>query len=1408
MEVKEEDHYGIPKDTLAQCSSLIFLLGLEPTANANHAIIWEVLSKHSKPTLQTPATFKLTSLDELSLPPMKPRRQSYEWYTPKGVLKSNWMSKYLYKVPALVAIFFSLDWSDSNWLIRKNELASIVSSVKEVIGDRSCRVAVILLQSSTGSPATDSSSPYTPFSESEANASLSGERASILCESCDLPTKHLFVLPLSDAQLIPGYTTRLEAALSDIAGGFYLSESKTVRGHRDFLNKTNHQLLFVRHCYKTGFLLEMKGDLQGAIKCYQQSYQHLSELRFTDTNLHEIRVSAAIISYKVCRVNFLLNLPRDAIAQFRRHIDLFRPRMGPKPLLFEHYAWLASQYELFGYLFENAVCRVNFLLNLPRDAIAQFRRHIDLFRPRMGPKPLLFEHYAWLASQYELFGYLFENAVLQGLPAVQTQHPGFYYQQAAQFASLRRTTALHLCSGATGNHQHLLDGLESLEIYGQRPWRAGKHSLEPPESEREACGIEAVQYHELTKVRHHDMIIPLYSQAVAQFQRYRCPRIKQQLMVQMATEYQKAAQHQKALAVVQHVLHQYRTEHWWPLVTHCSLLALQCAAAVADVPAYLAAALEITGPKVTLARTLKLRVFSDGLCNVLKGVPPASTVDTAAATPAWSSALQQCLSPVEVDMNALVACLEVRATFDTSTAPAFSKCRVSVHVRNNFLEQIRIRDITAVLEPNASGKQQQQQQEQQSQSPSQVVLRKDGYTDLPSGTVQEIVLPFTPQFLPAPHDGFKIGCVECSLDGSAAGGGVQTRGLVALLRWSGAGDGGVAALAATTPQHPEFFVLRSPSFDTLVPRPHLKVVSPAPLLDVQVRHDARALVWEWLEAEVVITSREEQPVTDLKLSLALQQPAPPALEQTSEAFCLPREAKVEQTSEAFCLPREAKVEQTSEAFCLPREAKVEQTSEAFCLPREAKVEQTSEAFCHPCEAKVEQTTHISNSTSAAPSESCGASVQGAVVASSLQPGAVVQHRVLIRSLTSATRTFTLTRAGKGRSSYCGFDRRLHSILPERMSVAEIRVYDWVIYLAHISNSTSAAPSESCGASVQGAVVASSLQPGAVVQHRVLIRSLTSATRTFTLTLQCTKTEEVEPGQCVQCLTVHTSSFTVTAAVPFHVEVSCESLQTPAQPQQQQGAAPCVRVNQPFLVTARVACSSHVPVTLHSSKLMLSSGVESCSGGGGNSCCGCIAACNLGARETASDCFCVQVTACSTPQLQLGHFLLHWSRRGPGDAGGGGNNAPRPVTMTVALPTVNVWSESVLVEGSAPAHCFLHCPAPLRYCVTNHSLHSLECVITIEQSQCFMLTGNQQIRVRLLSQQEQQLQYLLYPVACGTLPLPRVSVTVEAKPSSTRVMTQPVTVVYSRTLPSHLLVKPQELPLLPSVHVSLPATQTV
>lgn len=76
---------------------------------------------------------------------------------------------------------------------------------------------------------------------------------------------------------------------------------------------------------------------------YSQAYSNLLELRMVDTNALEVKTVAGFINYKLCKLMFQLSLPRDAIAQFRKHIELFKNRIGPKELAFEHHAWMSKQ---------------------------------------------------------------------------------------------------------------------------------------------------------------------------------------------------------------------------------------------------------------------------------------------------------------------------------------------------------------------------------------------------------------------------------------------------------------------------------------------------------------------------------------------------------------------------------------------------------------------------------------------------------------------------------------------------------------------------------------------------------------------------------------------------------------------------------------------------------------------------------------------------------------------------------------------------------------------------------------------------------------------------------------------------------------------------------------------------------
>jgi hypothetical protein len=69
----------------------------------------------------------------------------------------------------------------------------------------------------------------------------------------------------------------LENAFYDLAQNYYHHEARNIKAHRDHLNKTTHQYLFVRHLFKIGFLNELKQDGHTAHKYVFFFYWLLSE---------------------------------------------------------------------------------------------------------------------------------------------------------------------------------------------------------------------------------------------------------------------------------------------------------------------------------------------------------------------------------------------------------------------------------------------------------------------------------------------------------------------------------------------------------------------------------------------------------------------------------------------------------------------------------------------------------------------------------------------------------------------------------------------------------------------------------------------------------------------------------------------------------------------------------------------------------------------------------------------------------------------------------------------------------------------------------------------------------------------------------------------------------------------------
>lgn len=177
------------------------------------------------------------------------------------------MSKHLFQLPSVAVIFFDCDWNSPDWADKQSACAAKVARVRAALTGRATKIVVVLIQTDVANPAVVTSEDTT-----------ASERAASLCAACELSARSLFVLPLK-AENLSGYVVRLENAFYELAQNYYHQEIRGVKSHRDYLNKTTHLYLFVRHQFKAGFLNELKRDFHSAYKHYGQAYSLLMEVR-------------------------------------------------------------------------------------------------------------------------------------------------------------------------------------------------------------------------------------------------------------------------------------------------------------------------------------------------------------------------------------------------------------------------------------------------------------------------------------------------------------------------------------------------------------------------------------------------------------------------------------------------------------------------------------------------------------------------------------------------------------------------------------------------------------------------------------------------------------------------------------------------------------------------------------------------------------------------------------------------------------------------------------------------------------------------------------------------------------------------------------------------------------------------
>ncbi|KAG5263921.1 hypothetical protein AALO_G00270120 [Alosa alosa] len=800
--------WDLPPELCCRPMAFVALTGLDVVYNAVHRAIWDAFCANRRAD-RVPISFKVLPGDH-EYPKCRTKRTSYEWYIPKGILKTGWMNKHLNLVPALVVLFYELDWDDAQWKEKQSECATKVEIVRTSLQGRNTKVAVVLIQKKT---------PLPPGEDVVAS-----ERAAALCNACDLSGKSLFVLPHTDH--LVGYIIRLENAFYEHAQTYYYTEIRRVKSHKEFLNKTTHQLLFVRHQFKIGFFSELKQDTQNALKYYRTAYGLVHELRVHETNMLEIKTMAGFINYKICR------------------------------LCFQH--------------------------NTPLDAIAQFRKHIDLCKKKIGSAELAFEHTAWMSKQFQSFGDLFDEAIKLGLTAIQTQNPGFYYQQAAYYAQERKQQAGQLCSHEPSVAYPAPDPLETtagaLDFYGQRSWRQGHQSIDPPDAEKEKLGILALQMKE-KDIPHSELIIALLSNAVAQFKKYKCPRMKSHLMVQMGEEYYHAKDYTKALKLLDYVMCDYRTERWWTLLTSILCTALKCSYLMGLIKDYITYAMELVGRASTLRTEQKSRIEKNLIKVLMNEVPePEPDCDPAsvkAAQALWNDRVSLAgNNDFTVDMQEYVPFVQCKAKFLSPSFHVDDPVQLHVYLKADCPHSLRFSKLCVSL----SNQEYNQYCLVEEPCKSKDILEPSTQENmcLVPGKTRKYCFKFVAK---TEDVGKKIEITGVHLMlGSESG-------RCVYLNWRG--GGGDAGSSQEAVQASRSFKRRGRApeqhvdWDMVTIQASTMVISRVPRISVQLRHEPPALNNEMYCMALTIQSQEDTVARDVKLTAGLKPGQDANLTQTT-----------------------------------------------------------------------------------------------------------------------------------------------------------------------------------------------------------------------------------------------------------------------------------------------------------------------------------------------------------------------------------------------------------------------------------------------------------------------------------------------------------------------------------------------
>ena len=405
---------------------------------------------------------------------------------------------------------------------------------------------------------------------------------------------------------------RLAAPLRELADAGYRLEARRLKQVKACV-KTTQAALYVRLQFKIGFYDEFRQDWRAAVSNYRDAYDQLTASLNQFPGVHRLEAKAVgeFLNYKLCAILVRMDSRGEAVRQFRGHLRSYKPQTAPEEVSFEHWAWVARQYFVFGQLLEAAASPEG--------------------KPDAKP----------------------DSA------ADRWQWPALYYHAAAQATKRRRKAAEALC-GVCPPGGGSADGAAPLPeggYYGQ---------LELVQQSAPADAVFGALVKREETVQHSLKLVELLSRAYEHFKRRgECRRMIHGLVGEMAEEYFLQGENGKAQKLFDSISPSYREEGWSAILGITLGRLLDCAARLRDGPRFAKTALELmAAPPGAEGERLRRAQHAQAELWAVLGLSPPTGIPAATLDPGAASALKEGLAgapPFDVTGHPL---LRASASFD------------------------------------------------------------------------------------------------------------------------------------------------------------------------------------------------------------------------------------------------------------------------------------------------------------------------------------------------------------------------------------------------------------------------------------------------------------------------------------------------------------------------------------------------------------------------------------------------------------------------------------------------------------------------------------------------------------------------------------------------------------------------